>query len=478
MKNPKNQKTARKSTKEMVYRTLIDNMSSAVAVYRAVDEGNDFVFVDFNKAGEIIEQVSRDKVLGQRVTKCFPGVTEFGLIEVLKRVWETGKPERYPVKIYKDERIRGWRENFVYKLESGEVVTIYTDETVKMQALQSLKESELKFRTLFEQAPSCIAHMDGLGRFVDVNGQVTNTFGYSKSDFLCLNYRDLFLVHDKRKNENQIDSLLTGEGNEYVAETQLRHKSGKSFYAHISIKALQTSAANSKSFICIFEDISERKKSEQKIIESLKEKEILLREIHHRVKNNMQVICSLLSLQADFSHDVKTRDIFEEINQQIRAMSLAHEMLYQSSGIANFRAREYIMRLMDQIFGKTTNNLQKINLTQNIDDVCIDIDIAIPLGFIITELISNCVKHAFVGRDKGKVLISFRLIKNRNIELVISDDGVGISEGVDIKKPKSLGLELVGIFVQKLNGSVSYENNKPGTKVTVIVKTSSVEQDK
>jgi len=202
----------------------------------------------------------------------------------------------------------------------------------------------------------------------------------------------------------------------------------------------------------------------------LQEKEILLREIHHRVKNNMQVICSLLSLHSGFSEDNKMREVVDEINQQIRVMSLAHEMLYHSSNFVDFRAKEYISRLVEQIFGKTTNKLQRINLTQNVDDIYIDIDVAVPLGFIVTELISNCLKHAFKGREQGEISILLRNQSNQLIELIVSDDGVGIPEVIDVKNPKTLGLELISIFVTKLNGSIVFEREKVGTKVTIRVK--------
>jgi PAS domain S-box-containing protein len=138
------------------YRSLFENMKNAVAIFEAVDEGQDFIFKAFNRAGETIEQLKRVDLLGRSVQGVFPKIKEFGLFEVLQRVWQTGNPENFPVTFYQDERIAGWRENYVYKLPSGEVVTIYEDVTEKKRAEEAQQESEARFRRLTENAQDII----------------------------------------------------------------------------------------------------------------------------------------------------------------------------------------------------------------------------------------------------------------------------------------------------------------------------------
>lgn len=136
------------ASSESKYRAIFDNIKSAVAVYDAIDNGSNFVFKDFNNAAEDIEDIKRGDVIGRKLTEIFPAVKEFGLFEVLQRVWKTGKPEKHPVSIYKDERIRGWRENYIYKLPSGDIVAVYDDMTEVKQYEEELEKNQYRLRSL------------------------------------------------------------------------------------------------------------------------------------------------------------------------------------------------------------------------------------------------------------------------------------------------------------------------------------------
>lgn len=131
---------------ESRFRELFDHMSSGVAVYEAKDSGNDFVFKNLNRAGEQIDQIRKKDIVGKSVQQLFPGVKKFGLFEVFQRVWKTGKPEHHPVSLYEDDRIAGWRENYVYKLPSGEIVAVYDDMTERKKAEQGLQNSQAKLQ--------------------------------------------------------------------------------------------------------------------------------------------------------------------------------------------------------------------------------------------------------------------------------------------------------------------------------------------
>jgi len=162
-------------------------MSSGVAVYEAIRNGEDFIFKEFNIAGERIDNVKKEVLIGKSILEMFPGVKEFGLFDVFQRVWEIGKPEHHPIKLYKDERIGGWRDNYVYKLSSGEIVAVYDDITERMDALKKLRESEKNLRKLNEELKQKVeARMKEL-----MESEQRYRRAYEQANF----YRDLF-AHD------------------------------------------------------------------------------------------------------------------------------------------------------------------------------------------------------------------------------------------------------------------------------------------
>jgi len=169
---------------ERKFRELVENMSSGVVVYGPVDSGNDFVIKAFNRAAETIENVSRRDVIGQRATRAFPGVEAMGLLEVFRRVWREGGSERFPAVFYSDDRISGWRENFVYRLPSGDVVAVYDDVTERRQAVEALRESEERFRGIFEYSPVGIELFDADGRRMHCNAALMKMFGMEGRDVI------------------------------------------------------------------------------------------------------------------------------------------------------------------------------------------------------------------------------------------------------------------------------------------------------
>ena len=181
---------------EIRYRELFDGISSGVAVYEAVDDGADFIFRDFNRAGENIDAVKREDLIGKRVTEVFPTAKEFGLLEVMKRVWETGAPEEFPVTFYEDDRISGWRQSYVYKLPSGEVVAVYDDLTKAKEAERALRDSESKLKLHLEQTMVGAITWDRQFRVTDWNSGAEEIFGYTKEEALGRNGNELLVPEE------------------------------------------------------------------------------------------------------------------------------------------------------------------------------------------------------------------------------------------------------------------------------------------
>jgi PAS domain S-box-containing protein len=211
----------------------------------------------------------------------------------------------------------------------------------------------------------------------------------------------------------------------------------------------------SEGAIIISEDITERKKAEENIKSSLREKEILLKEIHHRVKNNMQVISSLLLHQADRIEDKKYQDIYYESINRVKTIAAIHDLLYQSEDFSHINFQDYINKICENLFSVYLGESGKIEYITDIRSIDISIDDAIPCGLIINELVSNSLKHGFPDNRKGKITITMKKVKNKKIKLKVGDNGVGLPETFDWENTDSLGLHLVKLLAEvQLEGTI------------------------
>lgn len=211
-------------------------------------------------------------------------------------------------------------------------------------------------------------------------------------------------------------------------------------------------------------------KESAKTQNSLREKEMLLREIHHRVKNNLQIISSLLSLQSRYRKDEQAIEMAKESQNRIKAMALIHEKLYRSKDFANVEFNDYIRDMVNDLFASYKVNSSSIALNMDIENISLGIDTAIPAGLIVNELITNCLKHAFPEGKDGEIRISLRSLNDNEKELIVSDNGVGLPEYLDIKKAESLGLRMITNLTERsLHGKVDIIKGN-GTKFQIIFK--------
>lgn len=278
-------------------------------------------------------------------------------------------------------------------------------------------------------------------------------------------------IFDHMKSKDDIDKVkehynraLAGEGHvaiEDYGEDQVR------YYYEIRYNPIYNEKNEIIGVTSFAQNITERKQAEEQIKASLKEKEVLLREIHHRVKNNMQLLISLLRLQADKIEDKKYADMFKEGEDRIRSMSLIHEKLYQTQDFANINFGEHIKSLVDGLFVSYGVDTDKVSLNIDIKDVSIDLENAIPCGLIINELVSNSLKYAFPQGREGKISIALRPFNEDELELTVSDDGVGISEDLDIEKTDTMGLTLVKVLAgHQLDGKIDLDRTE-GTQFNI-----------
>lgn len=205
----------------------------------------------------------------------------------------------------------------------------------------------------------------------------------------------------------------------------------------------------------------------EQLLESLHEKETLLKEIHHRVKNNMQVVSSILKLQARKIQDKELATIFEESQNRIMAMALIHEKIYRSENLSQINFGDYIKELALRLFSFYNVSKEKIGLKVEAGDVLLDVETAIPCGLIVNELVSNCLKHGFPDKRTGEIQIGFKLAANNILQLTTSDSGVGIPDDIDFRNTESLGLHLVTMLVEdQLDGKITLDRTS-GTEFNI-----------
>ena len=216
-----------------------------------------------------------------------------------------------------------------------------------------------------------------------------------------------------------------------------------------------------------FRDITERNLAEEKIKASLEEKEVMLREIHHRVKNNMQIMSSLLRLQSGKIKDKKTLEIFKTSQSRIRSMAFIHESLYQSEDLARIDFSDYTRRVTTHLFSLYGARTAPINYKVEVKDVFLDINTAIPCGLIINELVTNSLKHAFPDDRRGEMLVKMRVDKRGKHTLIVKDTGIGFPERLGFRETETLGMQLVTDLVIQIEGSIKL-NREGGTTFTIV----------
>ena len=329
--------------------------------------------------------------------------------------------------------------------------------------ISELKSSEEKYSNLFQTSMDGIMVMDvESGKLTDVNKACENLYGYSKEEFFKLELSDL--SPDPELSQAAIDATVAGSLS-HIPERMHIKKDGTVFPIEATTGKFQAGKRNL--LYAIIRDITERKDSEEKTLTSLEEKEILLREIHHRVKNNMQVIVSLLRMHSKRTQDEQVHTVFDECQDRINAMALIHEALYESPNISRVDFGSYLSKLVKHLNRAYGQPNQEIMATVASSSVWLGMDQGIAVGMVVCELISNSFKHAFSENGKGSISIELTQMKGREIQLIVQDDGVGLPAEIDLFNPQSLGLDLaVSAVTGELGGTIELEREN-GSKFII-----------
>lgn len=358
------------------------------------------------------------------------------------------------------EKARLIRENRKYQ---EELESLVAQQTVELKNTNKrLREERNYAKNIIQNSPSLICGIDGNGITTFINPTIKKVTGYGEEELIGFNWWELFYPGKEQSQVKRLfDRFCKGEVSGY--EMTLTCKNGAKKTILWSSFTRRDPDDNIFEIIGFGIDITDRKKAEEQIRRDLEEKEVLLKEIHHRVKNNMNIVKSLLTLQ---SRKIESKGqavaALTESCNRIYTMALIHDQLYKSENLLQIDMKTYI-DIMTHRLKMSHSNKKDIQITLKVEGVYLDIHFAIPCGLILNELITNAFKHAFAGKPKGLIRISFQLLKNKSYKLTVGDNGVGLPQDIDIKNSQTLGLELINILCDQIHGKLEIKRKKGTT---------------
>ncbi len=446
------------------YRTLFESMAEGFALHEVIDDEQgrpcDYRFLEVNPAFGRLTGLDVRSILGRTVREVIPTV-EPSWIETYGRVAQTGQSERFERHIAALDR---WYQVLAYSPAPGRFATAFTDITARKLAEEALRQSREDLDRAQEVGQIGWWRLDIRRNVLTWSDESHRIFGVPVGT--PLSYQTfLETIHpdDRDFVDERWNAGLRGEPydveHRIVADGQIKWVREKAYLEFDPQGALLGGFG-------ITQDITERKRIEQQLRESLAEKELLLREIHHRVKNNLQVVSSLVSLQSDALADPALREVFGELRDRVRSMALIHEKLYESGGLAKLNFADYIASLMQSIWSAHGVVGARVKLHLEVEPVAVSVATAVPCGLILNELVSNALKHAFPS-DGGAVTVGLtREPATGRLRLRVADNGVGMPADLDWRRARSLGLRLVQMLARQLEGSIE-TGAGPGTEFLI-----------
>lgn len=353
------------------------------------------------------------------------------------------------------------------------LVVIYlisrSEAVVGVQLEKALQESEQNYINLVRGLKDhAVFLLNPKGEILVWNPGAELITGYHTSEVLGQQVSHLFSSREPRLQlDHALEQVRTA--GTFQLEGWASRKDGQPFWAETSLSKLVDQKGEMMGVSVIIRDATERRRGEDAMKASLLEKEVLLKEIHHRVKNNLQVISSLLRLQAETAQNIETAALFLDSQERVRAMAMVHEFLYKSSDLARINFPAYVASLVRNLYRTFGLNSAETPPQLKVDDVRLSLDVAVPCGLLLTELVSNAVKYAYPNKKGGPIDIHFRGLPTGLFELTVADQGVGFPKNFDWTKSESLGLRLVRLLTEQLQGEIRMENHA-GIKFVVTFK--------
>jgi two-component system, sensor histidine kinase PdtaS len=448
---------------EKKYRELVDN--ALVGIYKTNLAG-DIIFANESLAN-IFEFDGVEDLKARKIIELYKNPeTRNKFIAKLKT---EGKLSQYELEMVTKT---GHTINMLISanLTDDTISGMLMDITHRKNTEKALQDNEEKYRTLFESNPNYTILLDLNGVIMDVNRTAAEFIGLTPEKLIgrSLLEMGIFPSEDITFQREKFSHALKGE---IVKPFQYKLINKKGEYNWVQSQLVPIKKDGGiNSILVIATDITERKNAIDNLKSSVNEKKLLIKEIHHRVKNNMQIISSLLSLQSQHLKDDEevARDVLKESQNRVKSMAMIHEKLYLSKDFTHIKFEEYVQRLVSDLFYSYQTTLKNVKFRVEVVDVDLNMETAVPCGLIISELTSNSLKHAFPQEKEGYVNVSLTEDQGK-YEMIISDNGIGIPHDLDFDHPKTLGLQLVNNLIKQLDGEIKLDRNH-GTKFTITFK--------
>lgn len=330
------------------------------------------------------------------------------------------------------------------------------------------RRAEERLQAIFNHAGVGIVEVDENLRLVAVNDRMCEIVGHSREELLTMTAHDLTAPEDRRYSDELSARLRDGLCDRFETDKRYLMPDGSRSWVHVTASAIRGADERFHRAIATVLDISGRKAAEDRIRASLEEKEVLLREVHHRVKNNLAVISSLFYLQSTDSEDPRVVTIFQQSQDRVRSMALVHESLYRSTNLSAVEFSGYVRGLAEHLLTTYQPMTGPVRLRMEMAPIDLTIEQAIPCGLVINELITNALKHAFHVDWAGELTISGRSSGDGRCEIQVRDNGVGLPDAVDVRDARTLGLRLVRSLATQLDAEISVRRTEPGTEARLV----------
>ncbi|MER3434005.1 MAG: hypothetical protein C4288_11370 [Leptolyngbya sp. ERB_1_1] len=459
-----------------LFESVVVNGNDAVIITDANPENPQISYV--NAAFVQMSGYAAEEVIGKTPRILQGERTDRALLSKVKRAIREGRSIQVELVNYRKDRSEYWVDlNVVPITNARGVITHYVavqrDITDRKWSEKALIATQARLKYLLSSSPAVIytCHPSRNRACTFVSENITQQLGYEIWQYLKDPHFWIDHIHpeDLPVALEHMDRLR--ELGEVTCEYRFLHNDGSYRWLRDSMKLLNDQSIE---VIGSVVDISARKWAENQIRASLQEKEVMLKEIHHRVKNNLQVVSSLLKLQAGYIQDKRIIEVFKESQNRVSAMALIHEKLYQSEDLAKTHFSDYIHSLATALFRSYSANSRSIQLNLDVQDVRLSIDTAIPCGLIINELVSNSLKYAFPSGEAGSIYIHLHAQEDPSNEstdftryqLIVRDSGCGFPPALDFRNTKSLGLQLVCTLIRQLRGAIDL-TSKVGVQFTI-----------